>query len=274
MKLLHLSDIHITAPGATIADRDPRANFEAALDHALSRHADADLLAITGDLSDWGDAPDYEWLKDRLARVPIPVGLCIGNHDDRATFLSVFPDHRDADGYVQTSLDIDGYRCLFIDTWGPETHAGHFCEARRAWLVDALERADRPVLIFMHHNPMPSGIAPVDEIRLLDDAPFRAIVGGHRDTVRHVFFGHCHLPMNGSINGVPATSGRGTNHASWPGFEETEMLCASDLPAAYSVALVEPDYITVQMVEFGYEGAIRAEGSPDYAAWNRETMVR
>jgi len=28
------------------------------------------------------------------------------------------------------------------------------------------------------------------------------------------------------------------------------------------------------MAEFGYTGAIRTEGSPDYAAWNRESMLR
>lgn len=34
------------------------------------------------------------------------------------------------------------------------------------------------------------------------------------------------------------------------------------------------DYVTVHMVEFGYTGPIRVEGSPEYQDWNRETMVR
>ncbi|HWV83502.1 MAG TPA: hypothetical protein VNZ50_18885 [Hyphomicrobiaceae bacterium] len=41
-----------------------------------------------------------------------------------------------------------------------------------------------------------------------------------------------------------------------------------------SVAFVGSDYLTVHMVEFGYDGPIEIEGSPDYAAWNRETMAR
>ncbi len=28
MKLIHMSDIHLTTPGATIGGRDPRRNFE------------------------------------------------------------------------------------------------------------------------------------------------------------------------------------------------------------------------------------------------------
>jgi Icc protein len=33
MKLIHLSDIHLTTPGKTIGGRDPRANFSIALSH-------------------------------------------------------------------------------------------------------------------------------------------------------------------------------------------------------------------------------------------------
>ena len=35
MKLVHMSDIHLTAPGKTIGGRDPRLNFERALTDIL-----------------------------------------------------------------------------------------------------------------------------------------------------------------------------------------------------------------------------------------------
>jgi len=52
------------------------------------------------------------------------------------------------------------------------------------------------------------------------------------------------------------------------------MLSASDLPESYGVVFFGDDYVTVHMVEFGYTGPIRVEGSPEYHDWNRETMVR
>jgi hypothetical protein len=76
------------------------------------------------------------------------------------------------------------------------------------------------------------------------------------------------------VAGIPATSLRGTNHASFPLFSEKLLLSASDLPESYGVAFVGPDYVTVHMIEFGYQGAIRTEGSPDFAMWDRETMQR
>ena len=75
MKLIHMSDIHLTAPGNTIGGRDPRHNFERALGHVLVDHSDAELMVITGDLSDWGDRADYEWLPSLRNDFPLPVRL-------------------------------------------------------------------------------------------------------------------------------------------------------------------------------------------------------
>lgn len=274
MKLIHMTDIHLTTPGERIAERDPNANFERALDHVLEIHADAELMVITGDLSDWGDKPDYVRLKERLARFPIPSKLCIGNHDDRSTMLSVFPELADESGFVQHIYDASAGRLLFLDTWGPDTHAGHFCEARRAWLDAELSKHPGPFYIFQHHNPMPTHIKPTDTIRLLDDVAYRALIAPHRDKVRHIFHGHCHLPMAGSVSGVPVTSIRGTNHASWPNFPETQFLSGAHLPQAYGVAFLKADYTTVIMVEFGYDGEIRTNVSPEYATWSKQTTRR
>lgn len=274
MKIIHFTDIHLSAPGQTIGGRDPNANFERALQDVLTHHRDAELMVITGDLSDWGDEADYVRLRERLSKFHIPTKLCIGNHDDRATFLKVFPDQVDENGFVQAVVDTSAGRCLLLDTWEPETHAGHFCAKRRAWLDGRLKEHDGPFFLFLHHNPMPTHIGPMDQIGLLDGTAFREIVGRHSQRIRHIFFGHCHLPLSGSVAGVPATGIRGTNHAGYPNFAETVYLTASDLPEAYGVVFADPESVTVHMVEYGYNGEIRAENTPRYADWQRETMTR
>jgi hypothetical protein len=126
----------------------------------------------------------------------------------------------------------------------------------------------------MHHNPIPTHIPPVDTIGLMNGAAFRSILARYARKVRHIFFGHCHLPISGSTAGVPTTSLRGTNHASIVRFSERDVLLGSDLPEAYGVVFAGADYVTVHMVEFGYAGPVRVEGRPDYSDWNRETMKR
>lgn len=276
MKLLHLTDIHLTPPPGTIGGRDPIANLDRALDHALAAHPDAEAIFVTGDLSDWGQAEDYERLRARLVAVPMPVHLGIGNHDDRATFLSCFPD-LGTDGFAQYRVDLPGHVALMLDTWEDGTHAGSFCAARAAWLDAQLSEATDPVLLFLHHNPVPIAIAPMDEIMLLDSNRLGAVLDRHPGSVRHIFHGHCHLPLSGNFHGVPFSAPRGTNHAGWADFGNAGFLAGSDLPEAYAVALIEADSILVHMIEYGYEqagGAIRREGTPDKADWERLTMVR
>lgn len=274
MKLLQLTDIHLTTPGQTIAGREPNDNFMKALDHALAFHPDADALIITGDLSDWGDPQDYRRLKEFLSGVPFPVRLCIGNHDERDVFLSVFPDLADENGFVQTVFDLPMGVGITLDTWGPESHAGHYCEERIAWLDKTLASQETRAWLFMHHNPVPIGIEPMDEIMLRDAKAFGAVVAKHRNRIAHIFHGHCHLPLSGSLHGVPFSAPRGTNHAGWPDFSTIGTLSGSDLPEAYAVILAGENSTMVHMVEYGYAGEIRREGSPDYAEWDRLTMVR
>ncbi len=274
MKLLQLTDIHLTTPGQTIGGRDPNANFEKALNHAMAQHSDAAALFITGDLSDWGEKPDYVALKSRIATLPLPVHLLIGNHDDRPTLLEVFPELKGDEGFVQHVVPLPIGQAITLDTWGAESHAGHFCEARAEWLNTQLSELPGPFWLFMHHNPVPLEIAPMDKIMLLDADRFAQTIEPYRDKIRHIFHGHCHLPLSGSLLGIPFSAPRGTNHAGWPDFASTRLLSSAALTEAYSVVFASETTTMVHMVEFGYEGEVKGEGSPEYSDWDKMTMVR
>lgn len=274
MKILQFTDIHLTRQGDTIGGRDPNANFAKGLAHALDLHGDAEAVFITGDLSDWGDEDDYARLKSIIAGIPMPVHLMIGNHDDRQLFTSVFPELGNADGFVQYAVKMSLGTALCLDTWGPDTHAGHFCEDRARWLTAQLEQIEGPVWLFMHHNPVPIHVAPMDKIMLLDAERFGATIAPFAQKIRHIFHGHCHLPLSGSLHGIPFSAPRGTNHAGWPDFSATRLLASAELPESYAVIFATPNSVMTHMVEFGYAGEIKGEGTPDYADWDRMTMVR
>ena len=271
MKFLHLTDIHLTTPGRTIAGRDPNANFRRALDHALDRHGDAEALFITGDLSDWGGREDYLRLRDEIADVSMPVHLMTGNHDVRAAFLEVFPDLRGAGGFVQRVVDLSLGQAVLLDTVMAGTHAGHFCTDRAAWLSQTLADLPGPVWLFMHHNPVPTGLQAVDDIMLLDAERFRAAIAPHASKIRHIFHGHCHLPLSGALMGIPFSAPRGTNHASWAHFEAPGNFALADLYESYAVVMAEGDSTMVHTVEFGYPGAVHVETAEDDVAPTPQT---
>lgn len=278
MKILQLTDIHLTAPGETIGNRDPNANFVKALDHALHYHSDADCMVITGDLSDWGDASDYNRMKTIIGDIGLPVHLCIGNHDDRPTLLRSFPELEGDGGFVHYTFELPSrigpHTGIVLDTWGPDTHEGHFCESRLDWFEQVLGSITNPAFVFMHHNFVPNRMAPLDSIMLQQHEAFGAVVARHSEKIRHIAHGHCHLPMSGNFHGVSFSAPRGTNHSGWFNFAEGELLTGSELPEAYCVIRADSHSVLTQMVEYGYTGELRTEASPDYKLWDRQTMAR
>ena len=274
MKILQLTDIHLTSPGKTILGRDPILNFELALNDAFKNHNDIEALIISGDLSDWGEKADYEFLKEKISKLTVPTYLCIGNHDDREIFSKIFPNFVNDEGFVQYHKSFSEGNGIFLDTWGPETHAGFFCKKRADWLDKTLSNLENQCFIFMHHNPIPTYIIPTDKIMLLDTTYLEQVLRKYKEKVKHIFFGHCHMPLSGSFCGIPISAPRGTNHAGYPNFSEKYLLSASYLPESYSVIIYNEPSVTVHMVEFGYKGDIIVEGSPDYASWDKGTMKR
>lgn len=252
MKLIHISDIHINAD--PIAGSDSVAGFAACLAHVEKRHADADAVVITGDLTHHGQRHSYVRLREMLEESSLAPFLVIGNHDHRATFREIFPEVEvDADGYVQYVRDIAGHRLVFLDTNLAGNHSGRLGPRRQAWLSARLGEAARvgmPVLLFLHHNPIAIGVLATDILSLVQKKEFAAILRAHRDTVRHVFFGHAHMSLSGSIDGIPFSAPRSTSHPGWPNFEGRLAYGHGPIEPSYNLALIDRFNIVVHTIEY------------------------
>ena len=89
MKFIHLSDLHLVAPGTLLHGLDPMWGLERCVASIRAHHADAALCVVTGDLTHDGEPAAYDAARRCLAGLPMPVHLMIGNHDDRAAFRAV-----------------------------------------------------------------------------------------------------------------------------------------------------------------------------------------
>ena len=264
MKLIQLTDIHLTSRTSTICGRDPKKNFLKAIDHALVNHPNAEALFITGDLSDYGDREDYLFLRSHIKQLPIPVHLCIGNHDDRNTFKKVFPTLTDEKGFIQNVIELSAATALTLDTLKENSHAGEFCAQRMSWLKKQLSSIDKKLIIFLHHHPIKTGVPATDSIMLEEADSLLSALQPYKEKITFIFHGHCHMNLSGSIAGIPFFSPRGTNHASWPNFLEPKFLSTSNLNEVYAIIEFEGDSVTVHPVEFGYSGPIKTDGIIDY----------
>ncbi len=79
MKIIQITDTHLLLPGVAINGVDPEKQLRAAIADIVEKHADADLLVMTGDLCNYGEPEAYELLRGILASVSMPVRLMLGS---------------------------------------------------------------------------------------------------------------------------------------------------------------------------------------------------
>jgi 3',5'-cyclic AMP phosphodiesterase CpdA len=266
MKLVHISDIHLTVPGERMGGLNPHRRFAQALDDVRAHHGDATRIIITGDLAHWGEPAAYAALQSALGDLPCPVRLLIGNHDSRANFLTAFPAHpKDPNGFINYAETVEGTRLIYLDTTGPRTHAGHFCAARRNWLAGELEASTR-ARIFMHHNAMPIGLPAEDKIALVaeDRAPLADLLTAYRARIDYIHFGHVHAPVHGTYCGIPFASVRSTGNQSLPDLSEQDLLQGAPMAPSYSVIIARDNTTTIHEIPFAWDGPIFTAGT----AWD------
>ena len=260
MKIVQLSDLHLTLPGAELFGSAPLARLELAIDRILDNHADADFCLLTGDLADAGGDAAYASLAEALRRLPMPAHLLPGNHDSRAALRRHFLQLANNDGgFMQAALATPGGYFLLLDTVEPGAPWGSYCIQRREWLAQQLAAAgDLPLYVAMHHPPLALGIPSMDQFALRDAEAFWSVIAPHRTRIRHLFFGHLHRPIGGSWRGIPFSCTSSPNHQvaldlttvrgdDVPGCRE---------PAGFAVILIDTDSVVVHHQQlFGGETA-------------------
>lgn len=248
MKIIQISDLHLIRPGALLYGQDPLAHLHDALADIATQYADAELLVLSGDLSDNGDPAAYQALRDALADMPMPCQLMLGNHDLRDNFAAIFPGALDGDGFAQASRATPHGQLIFLDTLEHEHTEGHLCQRRQAWLAAELDAArDAPVYLFTHHPPFRIGMPMIDAVGLHDADVLHALCRSHGD-VRHIFAGHVHRPVAGSWRGIPFSAVKGTHHQARLQFAN-EFITTMD-PPGYAVILIEADGAIVHFHDF------------------------
>ncbi|MFV0428197.1 MAG: metallophosphoesterase [Arachnia sp.] len=208
LRILHLSDTHLMAPGGTHHGRDTTQRLQLVLGH-FGRTAD--VVVVTGDVSEDGSADSYESARRLIggfaAQRSIPVMWCIGNHDQTSNFRRVLlPGLDSPTGKLDSVLDLGAWRVIGLDTHEPNLVGGRLSGDQLSWLTEQLRGHDGPSVVALHHPPVdPSsviqaGIALADPAALLDRCAryrVRAVLGGHihHQLLHSVVVGGYSLPV-------------------------------------------------------------------------------
>ncbi len=204
--IAQMTDIHV----GFAADEKPEelnlTRFRATYRRLLEGPNVPDMLVLSGDITEHGDATSFAKTAELLKDCPFPVVPLVGNHDSRPGLLGAFPQVTPAEGgflhyVVEAPL---GLRIICLDTLEDGRHGGAFCEARARWLTARLAEApDQPTLIFIHHPPVVAGIDWMDPA---PDEPWivrlREVLTG-QNQVLAIHCGHLHRQITTRFAGIP-----------------------------------------------------------------------
>lgn len=249
IKLIHITDPHLPYPGTLLHGLDPHGNLDACLRHVDRHHDDANLIVVSGDLTEQGDVAAYRALAERLAYVRAPVRLMLGNHDDRGNFRTIFPDAFDKSRFLQNVTSTAEGLVVTLDTLEQGCVEGHLCLERLAWLdARLLEAGGQPVFLFLHHPPFDIHIPSLDSSRLKASEDLLAVLRRHGN-VRYIFAGHVHRQVSGLWHGIPFSTLPGTSHQSAPTFDGGGFAISFE-PPAYSVIFLNQTSVTIHPIHF------------------------
>jgi Icc protein len=255
-RFIHITDTHIASPGDAVYGVDPLLALRTCIERINADPFGGELCVVTGDLVHYGAPDRYAALKCALDKLDMPYRLLIGNSDDRALFVSAFPEMaRDQSGFLQSTLDLGSHQLIFLDTVDEAVDpAGRLCEKRLAWLDAELGKTRKAsVLLFMHHPPFEMYSVHQNDMGLRNKDEFRELIARH-GTVRHIFFGHAHRGISGSWRGVSFSSLRGMQMQCSLTQDGSDPAIFSCERGVYSCVVVDDEGIIVNEIDLMIEG--------------------
>lgn len=210
MKVVLITDPHVTVGGEKVKGIDPVKRLNACVSAIQRLVPDADLCVLMGDNVNTPTEAEYRAFLDCLSPLKMPKRYLIGNHDDRDMFVRVSPDlPRDKDGHLQSVLEAENAVFLFLDTGKSGDHSGHYSGAKLFWLKEQLRLAGpKPVYLFMHHPPFRTGFWNDHSMVQEPDKVLEVI--SEAGNVRHIFIGHTHRATSGNWRGITWSTLHGT----------------------------------------------------------------
>jgi len=206
MRILQLSDPHLLAdPDGRCRGRQPLPALREAVRQSLLQIGPAsppDLLLISGDLcqdESWGG---YVRLRELLESLELPVALLPGNHDQALLLRAVLGRRATV---APALLPLGPWQLLLLASHRPGQLAGWLGSRQRIWLEHQLAIGTGPLLVALHHPPLPIGASELDAIGLRDAAPLLRLLAA-TPRLKAVLFGHVHQHWQGLLPGRPDVS--------------------------------------------------------------------
>lgn len=210
VKIIQITDTHLFA-------NDELEIFGAKCNHTFKKvmkklidedSHDADMIFLTGDISQDETKASYQKIAHDLSRLNLPIYWIPGNHDDLAIMESVFMNTKYFNR--QSTLLLPHWHLIFLNTKIDGRDDGLLSLSELKRLKDELlvSPANKKIAIIMHHHPAPVGTPLVDKYILQNGNDFWDIICGFK--VELIICGHVHGDYRFKHNNVMIESSPAT----------------------------------------------------------------
>ena len=196
MKIIHLSDLHISDQGHPIWETDTLRHFDLCI-QGIAKENGVDAIIVSGDLADKGSEWAYQYIDGRFAELNVPTYICPGNHDRLSTMQSYLKFCK-----YETVVNINAWKFIFLDTTIVDEYEPSQNKARGIVkqgdfdMIDSLAASStQPICIVMHHPPIEPGGWMNNKKLLGNRNEFKEFINKY-DSIRMVIFGHIHYPFH------------------------------------------------------------------------------
>ncbi|MEL6945345.1 MAG: metallophosphoesterase [Bacteroidota bacterium] len=197
MDIVLITDLHVCKEGEDSYGVDVRKNFLCILE-AIKKEQ-ADYLIVNGDLClNQGEVDIYKWIKHHLDESSIPYYLTVGNHDDGQMMADIF-------GLKQCFKNDSLYFSQLFGNWKGiflDTSPRFVSKEQLIWLEEELQSTEQPIIIFMHHPPIVSGVKFMDENHALHNMKEVQEILTKDSRSIPIFSGHYHVDKTVCMNNL------------------------------------------------------------------------
>ena len=197
-KIVQITDCHLFGDAdGTLLGINTRNSFNAVLELVKQHSADADLVIVTGDISQDDSIASYSFCQRQLETLGIPFAWIYGNHDEperlaQTAFNANFPQ----------TVQLEDWQVLLLHSQITGAVHGELLNDELTRLSTTLAtHPERPILVVTHHHPLPVGSQWMDAINLRNGRHlFELLTTSHQ--VKLLIHGHIHQALEAQEQGV------------------------------------------------------------------------
>lgn len=195
VRILQITDTHLfTGEHETLLGVNTLRSYHAVLNAIIAERYPFDLVVATGDLTQDQSSEACQHFAEGVIRLPAPCVWLPGNHDDQPAMADVF-----AQAGIVPSRQVllsEHWQVILLDSQVVGASYGVLSQHQLEWMEYCLlAYPQRYSLVLLHHHPMPSGCAWLDQHRLLNAHMLAAVVTRY-PRVSVLMCGHIHQELD------------------------------------------------------------------------------